>query len=76
MLQRTQGSGERLVRWDPVVQSRCTSCLCLTVQQCRVLKGARQSDFGECVATYSGRLAVARVFIGQQQQHSSVKLFS
>ena len=28
----------------------------------------------ECVATYSGRLAVARYFIMQQQQHSSAQL--
>ena len=32
-------------------------------RQCRVLKGARLLVLGECVATYSGRLAVARVFI-------------
>ncbi len=32
---------------------------------------------GECVATYSGRLVVARSFIGQWQwQHSSAKLLS
>ncbi len=42
---------------------------------CRVLKGARWSVLGECVATYSGRPVVARVFI-RQQQHSSAKLFS
>ncbi len=44
-----------------------------TVEFC---KGARQSVLGECVATYSGRLAVASVFIRQQQQHSSAKLLS
>ena len=43
-----------------------------TVEFC---KGARQSVLGECVATYSGRLAVARSFI-RQQQHSSAKLLS
>ena len=36
-----------------------------------------QSVWCECVATYSGRLVVARSFIRQQQwQHSSVKLLS
>ncbi len=43
---------------------------------CRVLKGARYIvSLCECVATYSGILAVAKSFI-RQQQHSSVKLLS
>ncbi len=45
----------------------------LSANQCRVLQGARYSVLGECVATYSGRLAVARVYI---RQCSSGKLLS
>ena len=39
---------------------RCT-------RYCRVLKGARWSVWCECVATYSRRPAVARLFIRQRQ---------
>ncbi len=38
-------------------------CVCV----CRVLKGARWSVLGECVAMYSGRLVVARSFIASSR---------
>ncbi len=81
-----------LMRWKflPLQTFSLPFCLCSTTGcdsfspewkmccNCQILKGAGiQSVWCECVATYSGRLAVARLFIRQQQlQHSSGKLLS
>ncbi len=60
---------------DSVIENLQNMRLLRGVSQCRVLKGARWSVWYECVATYSGRLEVARSFIRQwQQQLSSGKL--
>ncbi len=50
----------------------------LPVEKVKVPMGHHTSPQHQCVATYSGRLPVARVFIGQQQQQqcNSAKLLS
>ncbi len=74
-------SNQSSTRWaksnEPLLHLKTSFRSWTTGHNCRVLKGTRWSVWYKCVATYSGRLAMARSFIRQQQQqYSSAKLLS